>query len=53
MQKQGYILDGNTERTILTVIISLGPAVYYFHKHRKVLIASGLSQKQSSYYNPN
>lgn len=31
---------------------SVGPALYYFNKHKSVLLASKYLKKSASYYNP-
>ena len=49
---KGVVFDRDTERTAVQVVLTLLPPVYYFNKHRQVLLMSRLIKKQSSYYNP-
>ena len=48
----GYVFSVNTERNLMFGLLAVTPALMYFHTHRKVLLASSMAQKGSSYYNP-
>ena len=53
MEEKGYILSkAESERKVIQVAFCLGPPLWYFHRHRKVLLSSTFAQKRSSYYNP-
>ena len=46
----GY-LSFKTKRSLITSLFTLGPPLFYFHKHRKVLLSSVMLRK-TSYYDP-
>ena len=41
---KGVVFSKDTERNIVHIVVAVGPAFYYFHKHRKVLLSSTMAQ---------